>query len=65
MFRPKYDRLDLALMAERGSYWEMKIRGKYDIDVYEDDPDYSAWTVGFRLVRDTTHGGGDVQDSGT
>ncbi len=51
--KTRYDFTPRSLEVGRGSYWEMKIRGQFDIDVYEDDPDYIAWTLGFRLVRDT------------
>ena len=59
--KPRYDFTPRDLVVERGSYWEMKIRGQFDIDVYEDDPEYSTWTLGFRLVRNT-QGDADAQE---
>lgn len=61
MRRLKMNNTVRALVVSRGSYWEMKIRGKYDIDVYEDDPEYTAWTLGFRLARNT-QGDADAQE---
>jgi hypothetical protein len=63
MKTPRFDHPRGTLVIERGNYFEVRVRGNLDVDVYEDDPDYRSWVTGFRLARDTVQGSTDEKES--